>query len=48
MQRVKDSAENARPHLLIVDDDVEMCEVLRRYLEAQDFAVRLSTREWQE
>jgi DNA-binding response OmpR family regulator len=39
MQHLKHSAEKAKPHLLIVDDDVEMCEVLRRYLEAQDFAV---------
>ena len=39
MQHLKHSAENAKPYLLIVDDDVEMCEVLRRYLEAQDFTV---------
>jgi DNA-binding response OmpR family regulator len=28
-----------KPHLLIVDDDRELCEVLKRYLEAEDFRV---------
>jgi len=39
MQQVKDAAENTTPHLLIVDDDVDLCEVLTRYLEAEDFRV---------
>src|SRR5260370_24342550 len=33
------STENLRPHLLIVDDDRELCEILKRYLEAEDFRV---------
>src|ERR1700730_426993 len=28
-----------KPHLLIVDDDRELCEVLKHYLEAEDFRV---------
>ena len=28
-----------KPHLLIVDDDRELCEILKRYLEAEDFRV---------
>jgi DNA-binding response OmpR family regulator len=31
--------EKLRPHLLIVDDDRELCEILKRYLEAEDFRV---------
>src|SRR5258706_13858858 len=33
------ATEKLRPHLLIVDDDRELCEVLKRYLEAEDFRV---------
>src|SRR4029077_7477904 len=39
MQQAKDACENTTPHLLIVDDDVDLCEVLTRYLEAEDFKV---------
>src|SRR6202023_3815297 len=39
MQHPKDTSENATPHLLIVDDDLDLCEVLTRYLEAEDFRV---------
>src|SRR5258707_14711748 len=39
MQHPKDASEDAMPHLLIVDDDVDLCEVLTRYLEAEDFKV---------
>ncbi len=28
-----------KPHLLVVDDDLELCEVLKRYLETEDFRV---------
>ena len=38
-QHPKDASENATPHLLIVDDDLDLCEVLTRYLEAEDFRV---------
>jgi DNA-binding response OmpR family regulator len=31
--------QQLKPHLLIVDDDRELCEVLKRYLEAEDFRV---------
>src|ERR1700731_33402 len=31
--------QHIKPHLLIVDDDRELCEVLKRYLEAEDFRV---------
>src|ERR1700720_5008933 len=30
---------HVKPHLLIVDDDRELCEILKRYLEAEDFRV---------
>src|SRR5712672_2722055 len=33
------ATEKLRPHLLIVDDDRELCEILKRYLEAEDFRV---------
>ena len=33
------TAQQLKPHLLIVDDDRELCEVLKRYLEAEDFRV---------
>ena len=39
MQHPKDASENAAPHLLIVDDDLDLCEVLTRYLEAEAFRV---------
>src|SRR5260370_1656703 len=39
MQHPKDASEDAMPHLLIVDDDLDLCEVLTRYLEAEDFRV---------
>jgi two-component system response regulator CpxR len=39
VQDLKDSSENTRPHLLIVDDDLDLCDVLTRYLEAEDFRV---------
>jgi DNA-binding response OmpR family regulator len=39
MQHPKDASENTTPHLLIVDDDVDLCEVLTRYLEAEDVRV---------
>jgi DNA-binding response OmpR family regulator len=32
-------AQLVKPHLLIVDDDRELCEVLKRYLESEDFRV---------
>src|ERR1700731_4000279 len=32
-------AQLLKPHLLIVDDDRELCEVLKHYLEAEDFRV---------
>jgi two-component system response regulator CpxR len=31
--------QQLKPHLLVVDDDLELCEVLRRYLEVEDFRV---------
>ena len=31
--------QRLKPHLLIVDDDLELCEVLKRFLEAEDFRV---------
>jgi two-component system response regulator CpxR len=31
--------QEVKPHLLVVDDDLELCEVLRRYLETEDFRV---------
>jgi len=37
MQLPKDASENTTPHLLIVDDDLDLCEVLTRYMEAEDF-----------
>src|SRR6202023_1799954 len=39
MQHPKDTSENTSPQLLIVDDDLDLCEVLTRYLEAEDFRV---------
>src|SRR5258708_11049474 len=33
------TTQQIKPHLLIVDDDRELCEVLKRYLEAEDFRV---------
>src|SRR6266478_4596726 len=39
VQHPKDASENAAPHLLIVDDDLDLCEVLTRYLEAEAFRV---------
>src|SRR5260370_42329187 len=33
------TTQQLKPHLLIVDDDRELCEVLKRYLEAEDFRV---------
>jgi DNA-binding response OmpR family regulator len=39
MNYSKDALENTAPHLLIVDDDLDLCEVLTRYLEAEDFRV---------
>src|SRR3982074_3381049 len=39
MQRPKDASKNDTPHLLIVDDDLDLCDVLTRYLEAEDFRV---------
>ncbi len=39
MNHSKDALENTAPHLLIVDDDLDLCEVLTRYLEAEDFRV---------
>ncbi len=37
MQHPTDASENTTPHLLIVDDDLDLCEVLTSYLEAEDF-----------
>ncbi len=31
--------QQVKPHLLVVDDDLELCEVLKRYLETEDFQV---------
>jgi len=39
MHHLKDSSDNTTPHLLIVDDDLDLCDVLARYLEAEDFRV---------
>jgi len=39
MQHSKDSSENTTPHLLIVDDDLDLCDVLAGYLEAEGFRV---------
>lgn len=33
------TVQQVKPHLLVVDDDLELCEVLKRYLEAEDFLV---------
>ena len=33
------TTQQLKPHLLIVDDDLELCEILKRYLEAEDFRV---------
>src|SRR5258708_18384331 len=33
------TTQQLKPHLLIVDDDRELCEILKRYLEAEDFRV---------
>ena len=33
------TTRQVKPHLLVVDDDLELCEILRRYLEAEDFRV---------
>ena len=33
------TTQQVKPHLLVVDDDLELCEVLKRYLEAEDFLV---------
>jgi DNA-binding response OmpR family regulator len=33
------TTQQVKPHLLVVDDDLELCEVLKRYLEAEDFVV---------
>src|ERR1700732_2689565 len=33
------TAQQVKPHLLVVDDDAELCEVLKRYLETEDFQV---------
>jgi two-component system response regulator CpxR len=33
------TTQQLKPHLLVVDDDIELCEVLKRYLEAEDFRV---------
>jgi DNA-binding response OmpR family regulator len=33
------TAQPVKPHLLIVDDDRELCEVLKRYLESENFQV---------
>jgi two-component system response regulator CpxR len=34
--------QQVRPHPLVVDDDRELCEVLKRYLEAEDFRVSVA------
>jgi DNA-binding response OmpR family regulator len=39
VQHIKDVSGSTTPHLLIVDDDLDLCEVLTRYLEAEDFKV---------
>jgi DNA-binding response OmpR family regulator len=39
VQHLGNVAETSTPHLLIVDDDLDLCEVLTRYLEAEDFRV---------
>src|SRR5258708_34008514 len=39
MQHPTDASENTTPHLLIVDDDLDLCEVLTSYFEAEDFRV---------
>src|SRR4030081_2934634 len=39
VQHPKAPSENPTPHLLIVDDDLDLCDVLTRYLEAEDFRV---------
>src|SRR5260370_8705622 len=33
------ATEKLRPHLLMVDDDRELCEILKRYLETEAFRV---------
>ncbi len=33
------NTQQVKPHLLVVDDDLELCEVLKRYLEGEDFRV---------
>src|SRR6202040_4211785 len=33
------TTQQLKPHLLIVDDDRELCEILKRYLESEDFRV---------
>jgi DNA-binding response OmpR family regulator len=33
------TTQRVKPNLLVVDDDLELCEVLKRYLEAEDFLV---------
>ena len=38
-QPLKTSVESTVPHLLVVDDDLDLCEVLESYLRAEDFAV---------
>jgi hypothetical protein len=38
-QPLKTSGESSVPHLLVVDDDLDLCEVLESYLRAEDFAV---------
>ena len=38
-QPLKTSGESTVPHLLVVDDDLDLCEVLESYLRAEDFAV---------
>jgi DNA-binding response OmpR family regulator len=36
------ATQQVKPHLLVVDDDRELCEVLKRYLEAEDFRVSVA------
>src|SRR6202166_563037 len=38
-QPLKTSGDSTVPHLLVVDDDLDLCEVLESYLRAEDFAV---------